>query len=85
MTIKLGQKVRDVITGFEGIATARVEYLNGCIQYCVKQQKLAKDGAVRDGVYFDHAQLKVVGDGVSVLAKDTGGPMGDTPRSEYRG
>ena len=30
MKIKLGIKVRDKVTGFEGIATARIKYLNGC-------------------------------------------------------
>lgn len=30
--IKLGTKVRDSITGFEGIVTARAEYLYGCIR-----------------------------------------------------
>jgi len=29
MAIKLGWKVRDTITGFTGIATARYEYLHG--------------------------------------------------------
>lgn len=85
MSIKLGQKVKDIVTGFEGIATARVEYLNGCVQYCVKLQALSKDGAVQDGTYFDEGQLKVVGSGVLVLRRDTGGPQHDTPRTEYRG
>lgn len=28
--IKLGDKVRDTVTGFTGIATSRTEYLNNC-------------------------------------------------------
>ena len=33
--IKLGAKVKDKVTGLVGIATARIEFLNGCIQYTV--------------------------------------------------
>lgn len=40
----LGVRVRDMVTGFEGIVVARVEFLNGCIQYMVKPNKLGKDG-----------------------------------------
>jgi len=32
MTIKLGEKVTDSLTGFEGTVTARAEYLYGCIR-----------------------------------------------------
>jgi hypothetical protein len=40
--IKLGDKVRDRISGLIGIATARTEFLNGCIQYTVSR-KLGKN------------------------------------------
>lgn len=32
MTVKLGKKYRDAITGFEGIATSRHEYMYGCVR-----------------------------------------------------
>lgn len=82
--INLGQQVRDKVTGFEGIATARVEYLNGCIQYCIKP-KATKEGACPAGEYIDDQQLEVVGDGIAVNPKVTGGPQSDTPRGAYRG
>ena len=37
--INLGDKVKDSITGFKGIAIARIEYLNGCISYEVRPVK----------------------------------------------
>jgi hypothetical protein len=40
--IKLGDKVRDNITGFEGTVTGRAEYLNGCVRYQVEAG--SKDG-----------------------------------------
>jgi hypothetical protein len=33
--VKLGSKCRDSITGLEGIATARTEYLYGCVHVCI--------------------------------------------------
>ncbi|WP_338876939.1 hypothetical protein WBJ53_14885 [Spirosoma sp. SC4-14] len=76
--IKLGQKVRCKVTGFEGIAIVKCEYLNGCVQYCVKPA--ARDGKMIDGEYIDVQQLEVVGDGISVIAQQTGGIMPDMPK-----
>jgi len=82
--IKLGQKVKDKITGFTGIATARVEYLNGCVQFCVKPQ-MVKTGLMPDGAYIDDMELDVIGDGISIPADPDGGLMPDTPSERYKG
>ncbi len=82
--IKLGQKVRDRVTGFEGIATSRVEYLNGCVQYCVKP-KTREDGKMPEGEYIDDAQLEVIGKGVTIDVEPDGGPMSDVPATRYGG
>jgi hypothetical protein len=83
--IQLGQEVKDTVTGFTGIATAKVEYLNGCVQFCVKP-KIAKNKEMPGGCYIDIEQLEVVGNGVYVAPKNTGGDMGnDTPSGAYRG
>lgn len=79
MKITLGQKVKDKVTGYEGIATARVEYLNGCVQYCVKP-KVGADGKMPDPEYIDVQQLEVVEDGVSVKPSYTGGDQRDCPK-----
>ena len=54
--IKLGDKVKDYITGFEGIAIAKVFYLNGCISYQVKSQKLY-NGKPLEAEWFDEQNL----------------------------
>jgi heat shock protein HspQ len=36
--IKLGDKVRDKVSGYEGIAVARTEFINGCTQYTVQRK-----------------------------------------------
>ena len=83
--IKLGQKVRDIVTGLEGVATARIEYLNGCVQYCIKPP--IRDGKSSDAEYIDHQQLEVVDDGVHAQLNPTrtGGPVMDAPPTGYRG
>lgn len=82
--IKLGQKVKDKVTGFEGIAVSRVEYLNGCIQYCVKPF-MTKKGEMPEGQYIDDNQLKVLGKGVWLDKKPNGGLMSDIPPNQYQG
>lgn len=57
--ITLGSKVQDNVTGLKGIATSRVEYLNGCVRYAV-QSKIKKDGEMPDSIYIDEEQLKVL-------------------------
>lgn len=74
----LGKKVECLVTGFTGIATSEVKYINGCIQYCVKP-KVGKDKVMPEGHYIDVQQLKVIGDGVELIPTPTGGPQADCP------
>ena len=66
--VKLGEKYRDSITGFEGIATARVTYLYGCV-------RVALEGTTKPGesVYFDEQRLTKNSDATS------GGDMSAPP------
>lgn len=85
MTFKLGSKVRDVVTGFEGVATSRVEYLNGCVQYGV-QPKCGDDGKLPEAVYLDHQRLELAdAPPLSLASSNTGGPQRDAPSASYRG
>jgi len=54
--INLGDKVKDRITGLEGIAIAKVIYLNGCVRYEVKPKGL-KDGKTIESEWIDEQQL----------------------------
>ena len=73
--IKLGSKVRDKVTGLVGIATARTEFLNGCIQYSV-QPKAGKDNKVPEEIGVDSESLEVIQPKkVKIKKKDTGGAM----------
>ncbi len=53
MTLKLGDKARAIITGFEGIVIAKVSYLTGCDQVCLQPQGLNEKGDYFDCRYFD--------------------------------
>jgi len=55
--IKLGDKVKDSITGFSGIVIARCAYLNGCISIQVQPQKLGGDGKPIEPEWIDEQQL----------------------------
>jgi hypothetical protein len=75
--IKLGDKVRDPITGFEGIATAKTEWLYGCTRLGV-QAKMGEDGKVHDPHWFDEPQLEGI---APEDASVPGGPRPEPTRS----
>ena len=88
--IQLGDKVRDRVTGYEGIATSKTEFLNGCIQIEVTP-RLKKGTNMKPedilGIGIDLGQLDKVSDGLNakkpIVKKDKGGPMRMVPRRMY--
>lgn len=73
--INLGDKVKDKVTGFKGIAIARTEWLNGCSRITVQPDRL-DGGKVPDSQTFDEPQLTVLKAGqVKTGSRDTGGPI----------
>lgn len=54
---KLGEKVKDTITGYEGIVMARTEYWTGCNRYGVLSPKLTKDNKPAAWEWFDEPLL----------------------------
>ncbi len=66
--IELGKKYRDTISGWEGVATIRLEFLNGCIRYELTAKD--KDGDPK-GHVFDEEQLVEVKsfEGNSIVAE----------------
>lgn len=87
--IKLGQRVKDKVSGLIGIAVARVEYLNGCIQYSVIPS-CDKEGKYIYGFYIDVGQLEIIDDGIFIKLERNnftsviGGDRKDTPNTNYR-
>ncbi len=57
---KLGSKVRDTLTGYEGIATAKTIFLYGCVRFCIEAESLTKDGEPKDERWFDEQRVETV-------------------------
>lgn len=74
---ELGQEIVCKITGLKGIATARVEYINGCTQYALTPK--AEGSKYPDSVYLDQKQLEATGEVVKMDKEDTGGPQINAP------
>lgn len=64
---RLGETVRDKVTGFKGIVTSAARHLSGCDTYGVVPTAL-KDGAPQDTRWFDEPRLESKGG--SVLSID---------------
>ena len=62
--IKLGKRVKDTITGFEGIVVGRTEWLYGCVRVSVQPQTLHEGKPVEYQI-FDEPQLVEINDEVS--------------------
>ena len=78
--IRLGDKVRDEITGFEGIVTLRSQWLNNCNTYGVKPTTL-KDGVPQERQHFDEPQLVLLEERLFGESRDTGGPQRTVPHT----
>jgi|AntAceMinimDraft_18_1070375.scaffolds.fasta_scaffold228226_2 hypothetical protein len=90
--VRLGDKVRDRVTGYSGIATSRTEFLNGCIQIEITPKLKKVNGGIKPedlavGMAIDEGQLERVGPGINkeapVKKSRSGGPMRKVPRRIY--
>ena len=73
--INLGDKVKDTVTGFVGIAIGRTTWLHGCDRIIVQPEGLNKEGKIFENNSFDEPQLEVVGaKRVKEGGHSTGGP-----------
>ena len=69
MEIKLGQKVKDKVTGFMGIAVAKCIYLNGCVQFQIVPRFNPTSGVLYRNLWVDEAQLQIVDEGILTVTK----------------
>lgn len=90
--VKIGQRVRDSISGFEGIVVAKTSYLYGCERVGVAPEYLDDDGETISWHWFDEPQVEVIGDGFMACVKETlasmgatGGPRADAKRKDNSG
>lgn len=84
MAAKLGDRVKDIVTGFEGILVARTKWLHGCDRLTIEPDKLDDKGMPQEAHNFDEQRIEVLeernGPPVAEAAKKvtrTGGPQND--------
>ena len=73
--IKLGDTVKDTITGFTGVVVCDSKWLHGCRRLSVQPREL-KDGKPIDIQSFDEPQLELVEAPAEPSTGDTGGGRG---------
>lgn len=83
--IKLGDKVKEIYTGFTGIAVGRTQWLHGCDRIGIMPEKLDKDGKPQELQWFDEPQVQLVKSQAPKVAKSSkttrpGGPRPDPQR-----
>jgi len=73
--IKLGDKVKCKYSGFVGIAVAKTEFINGCVQYLVLPEVKKKDNAYPEEASIDIDSLELISKPKKKVAKSyAGGP-----------
>lgn len=81
---QLGEEAQDLVTGYKGIITCRIQYLTGCNRYGL-QKKSEKNAKPEEAYYFDENQIKVIGKGVKIVQtvkqRDLGGPQPNPRKS----
>lgn len=73
--IKLGDKVRCKITGFSGIAVAKTEFINGCVQYNVLPKGESKNKMPEDMSIDIQSLEKIEVKKKKIKKSSTGGRM----------
>lgn len=83
--VNLGDEVKDLVSGFQGVAVARYQYLQGCNRICV-QPPVNKDGKLSETATFDEPQLEVIeAQKVARQIAIPGGPDKYPPPAKYGG
>jgi hypothetical protein len=75
--VKLGDRAKDVITGFVGIVTGETNWLYGCRRLGLQAEKPGKDGKRVETEWFDEGQVRLVKAAViapQIPVPATGGP-----------
>lgn len=76
--IELGDKVECIYTGFTGIAVAKTEFINGCVQFNVAPKWNGKNIPLVDEIGVDESSLKIIQKAKKKKEEDeedNGGPM----------
>ncbi len=78
--VKLGDKVRDDVSGVEGIAVGVTTWINGCRRIILQPQAPDKKSKIPDSISIDEPTSTVVKSGV-VKGMNTGDSKEDVKRN----
>lgn len=67
MNVELGDRVKDIVTGYEGVAISFMRCMTGCDQFAVQSGTVNADGKLSDAFWFDRHRLQVVGKAAAVV------------------
>lgn len=74
---ELGQKVKDIVTGLEGIVVGKTEWLNGCVRFAI-QSRVNDKGGIPEQQWIDEQQAEIIDSNHILQSKKkevlTGGP-----------
>jgi hypothetical protein len=79
--VELGAYYKDTVTQFEGIATARYEFLNGCVRVLLE----TLDGGEVKEHAFDVQRLQRLHSGIALSAGRSGGARRTPPPAAVPG
>ena len=79
----LGDRLKDDLTGFEGICVYRTQWITNCNVYGLRPASLDKDGNPRKTNQFDEPHISVVEEKAAPVENKTGGPT-DSPSAPNR-
>ena len=75
----MGVKLRDPVSGFEGVVCARSEYATGCNHYGLKPSGLTEKGTLKDWAWIDENYLEELPTAEKQKRGNGGGPAPDPP------
>lgn len=80
--VRIGDRVRDRVGGFEGIVTGMSQWITGCDRASV--QAPSKDGKLGESYWIDVHTLDVLEAGAVVVEPPKGPPRGGPPSAVGR-
>ena len=82
---ELGVILKDIVTGFEGVAMGRTQYFTGCNHYGLSSQILSKEGKPNEWEWFDESRMQATEKTMAVSfqesSRPTSGPHPNAPEA----
>ncbi len=72
MNVKLGQFVKEVVTGIEGVAMARTEYYTGCTHIGICPREPSRDNgkiSLPDWIWVDETRCQIINENILELGQ----------------